>query len=424
MKSDTVAIHYGYQKDMQKTMSIPIYQSTAYEYDSTDHAANLFALKESGNIYTRIGNPTTSILEQRLAKLENGVGAIAVSSGMAAINFAILNICQSGDNIIASSKLYGGTMTLFAHTIKRLGITTKFVDIDNLQAIEDAIDANTKAIFYESISNPGIEVCDIQAINNIANNHNILSICDNTVATPSICKPIDFGCDIVVHSMSKYIGGQGNALGGMIVESPNTKSKLDNNPKYQMFNEPDSSYHGLVYSELESAPFVTRARLALLRDFGSALGPFESWLFLQGLETLSLRIEKHSSNAMEIANFLSSLDKVKSVRYPLLEDDKSFDNANRYLSDNASGLVAFEVEDFETAKKIANSVHIFSRVTNIGDTKSIITHPASTTHQQLSKEELENAGISQGLIRLSVGIENSLDLVEDLLNAIDSECEI
>jgi O-acetylhomoserine (thiol)-lyase len=423
MRDETLAVHHAYNKDMQKTMSIPIYQTTAYEYDSTDHAANLFALKESGNIYTRIGNPTTTILEQRLAKLENGIGAIAVSSGMSAINFAILNICQSGDNIIASSKLYGGTMTLFAHTLKRLGIDTIFVDINDLTQIENAINDNTKAIFYESISNPGIEVCDIQAINNIANNHNILSICDNTVATPMICKPIDFGCDIVVHSMSKYIGGQGNALGGIIVESEKVKDKLTNNSKYPQFNEADNSYHGLVYNTLE-APFTTRARLALLRDFGSALGPFESWLFLQGLETLSLRIEKHSSNALEIANFLITLDGVKMVKYPFLEDDDSIDNANKYLTDGASGLVAFEVESFELAKQIVNNVNIFSRVTNIGDTKSIITHPASTTHQQLSKDELSQAGIGEGLIRLSVGIENPLDLIEDLLNAIETHCEI
>jgi O-acetylhomoserine (thiol)-lyase len=423
MRDETVAIHHAYEKDSQKTMSVPIYQTTAYEYDSTDHAANLFALKDQGNIYTRIGNPTTNILEKRLAKLENGTDALAVSSGMAAINFSILNICESGDNIIASSKLYGGTMTLLAHTLKKLGIKTKFVNIDDLSQIENSIDEKTKAIFYESISNPGIEVCDIVEINNIANRHNILSICDNTVATPIICKPIDFGCDIVVHSMSKYIGGQGNALGGAIIESSSVKKKITDNPRYNNFNKPDTSYHGLVYKDLDS-PFIARARLALLRDFGSALGPFESWLFLQGLETLSLRIEKHSSNALEVANFLTTVDGIKKVKYPFLEDDKSFENANKYLSNGASGLLAFEVEDYEQAKKIANGVHLFSRVTNIGDTKSIITHPASTTHQQLSKEELENAGISEGLIRLSIGIENPFDLIEDLLNAIESECLI
>jgi O-acetylhomoserine (thiol)-lyase len=419
MRDETVAIHFNYKKDIQKTMSIPIYQTTAYEYESTDHAANLFALKESGNIYTRIGNPTTNILEERVAKLENGIAGLAVSSGMSAINFAILNICSAGDNIIASSKLYGGTMTLFAHTLKRLGIDTKFIDIDNFEEIENSINEKTKAIFYESISNPGVEVCDIQKINNIATKYNLLSICDNTVATPIICKPINFGSDIVIHSMSKYIGGQGNALGGIIVESKSVKNKLLNNKRYLDFNQADDSYHGLIYTNLDT-PFITRARLSLLRDFGSALAPFESWLFLQGLETLNLRIEKHSSNALKIAEFLSTLDDIKSVKYPLLKNDKSFTNGQKYLNNSGSGLISFEVKDFEIAKNIANSVKIFSRVTNIGDTKSIITHPASTTHQQLSLEELEKAGISQSLIRLSVGIENSLDLIEGLLNAIKS----
>jgi O-acetylhomoserine (thiol)-lyase len=419
MKQETIAIHHGYEKDTQRTMAVPIYQTTAYEFDSTDHAADLFSLKELGNIYTRLNNPTTEIFEKRFAALEGGIAALATSSGMAAIFYAVVNLAEAGDNIVAAHNLYGGTMTQFAHTIKRFGIEVRFVDINNPQAIKNAIDEKTKAIYYETISNPAIEVPDIDSINKIANENSIITIADNTVATPILCKPIEFGTDIVVHSASKYTTGQGLAIGGIIVESPKVKEKLVGNSRYYHFNEADESYHGLVYTDTEFPPFILRARLALLRDLGSVVAPFNSWLYIQGLETLSLRMRQHSENALALAKYLSNHPKVKSVRYPYLEGDKFYQNAKRYISGGCSGLLAFEVEDYETAKNIADKTKIFSIVTNIGDTKSIITHSASTTHQQLSAEEKKAAGISDGLLRLSVGIENIEDLIKDLEDAIN-----
>ena len=418
MRKETIALHAGYTKDEQKTMAVPIYMTTAYAFDSAEHAANLFALKEVGNIYTRIGNPTTDVFEKRFAALENGVAALATSSGMAAINYSVLNVCESGDNIIAANQLYGGTVTLFTHTLKRLGIEARMFDVHNPEKIEELIDDKTKVIFFESITNPSIDVPDFKKLVEIANKHNILSIVDNTVATPILCNPIDYGVDIVVHSTSKYTTGQGLALGGIIVEADFAKEKIKNNPRYKMFNEPDLSYHGLVYVDTPFPPFTLRARLSLLRDMGSAPSPFNSWLFIQGLEHLPLRIRQHSKSALEIAKWLQKHPKVKKVNYPLLEGDKNYENAKKYLKGGASGLLSFEVESFEEAKKISNSVKIFSRVVNIGDSKSIITHPASTTHQQLSHEELIKAGVSEGLIRLSIGLENVEDLIEDLEQAM------
>lgn len=418
MKKETIALHAGYEKDEQKTMAVPIYMTTAYAFDSAEHAANLFALKELGNIYTRIGNPTTDVLEKRFAALEGGVAALATSSGMAAINYSVLNLCEAGDNIIAANQLYGGTVTLFTHTLKRLGIEARMFDVHKPEQIEDLIDEKTKLIFFESITNPSIDVPDFEKIVAIANKHNIITIVDNTVATPILCNPIQLGVDVVVHSTSKYTTGQGLALGGIIVEGASAKTKIVDNPRYSHFNEPDPSYHGLVYTQTPFPPFILRTRLSLLRDMGSAPSPFNSWLFIQGLEHLSLRIRQHSQSALEIAKWLSSHPKVKRVNYPLLEGDKNYENAKKYLKGGASGLLSFEVESFEEAKKIADSVKIFSRVVNIGDSKSIITHPASTTHQQLSHEELELAGVSEGLIRLSIGLEAVEDLIADLEQAM------
>ena len=418
MQKETIALHAGYEKDEQKTMAVPIYMTTAYAFDSAEHAANLFALKELGNIYTRIGNPTTDVFEKRFAALEGGVAALATSSGMAAINYSILNLCEAGDNIIAANQLYGGTVTLFTHTLKRLGIEARMFDVHSPQEIEELIDGKTKAIFFESITNPSIDVPDFEKIVAIAKKHNILTIVDNTVATPILCNPIEYGVDIVVHSTSKYTTGQGLALGGIIVEADFAKEKIVDNPRYAHFNEPDESYHGLVYTQTPFPPFILRTRLSLLRDMGSAPSPFNSWLFIQGLEHLSLRMRQHSQSALEIAKWLKSHPKVKKVNYPLLEGDKNYENAKKYLKGGASGLLSFKVESFEEAKKIANSVKIFSRVVNIGDSKSIITHPASTTHQQLSAEELELAGVSEGLIRLSIGLEATEDLIADLAQAM------
>ena len=422
MKRETVAIHEGYTKDSQKTMAVPIYQTTAYDFGNADFAADSFNLKQgSDNIYTRIGNPTTSVLEKRFAKLEKGSASLAVSSGMSAIFYSVLNIAESGDNIIASSQLYGGTTTLFTHTLKRLGIEARFFNIDNPEEIEKLVDSRTKGIFFESLSNPTITIADIEKIAEIGNRHGLITIIDNTVATPILCNPIDFGIDIVVHSASKWTTGQGLAIGGIVVEREGLWKKIDSNPRYSQFYTPDESYHGLKFTDevARDALFTFRMRLILLRDTGAVLSPFNSWLFIQGLETLPLRVQRHSENGLAIAKFLESHPKVVAVNYPKLESSKYYELAKKYFPNGANGLLSFEVGDYEKAKKIVDSVEIFTLVANIGDSKSIITHPASTTHQQLSESELQQAGISAGLIRLSVGLENVDDLIQDLENSLN-----
>ena len=418
MRDKTIVTHFGYQKDTQATMAVPIYQTTAYEFRDAEHAANLFELKELGNIYTRLMNPTTDVLEKRFAKLEGGVAGIATSSGMSAIFNSIVNVAQAGDNIIVASKMYGGSVTLTGHTIKRFGINTKYFDVHNPKELEELIDDNTKLILFESLSNPSIDVADFDGIVKIAKKHKILTIVDNTVATPIHCKPIKLGCDIVVHSTSKYTTGQGLALGGIIVEREGLNEFLKDNPRYPMFNEPDESYHGLVYSTLSFPNFTLRVRLTYLRDIGNAPSPFNSWLFIQGLEHLPLRMKQHSDSAMKIAEFLNSHPAVKAVNYPGLKGDKNYTYAKKYLKGGYSGLLSFEVESREKALKILDKTKLFSLVVNIGDSKSIITHPASTTHQQLSKKELEKAGVGEGLIRLSIGLEDVDDLIDDLKEAL------
>lgn len=420
MKQSTKALHSGYEKDNQKTMSVPIYMSTAFDFGSADFAASSFNLEQgTNNVYTRVGNPTTDILEKRFADVEGGSSALAVSSGMSAILYSILNIAQAGDNIVVSNQLYGGTITLFTQTLKRMGITTKFFDINSIDECESLIDDKTKCIYFESISNPSIAVPDFEAIIDIANKHNLLTIVDNTVATPILVQPLLMGVDIVVHSASKYTTGQGTAIGGIMVERKELYKKIENNSRYPFFNEPEISYHGLVFTDpmVREVLFTFRTRMILLRDTGAVLSPFNAWLFIQGLETLSLRMKEHSKNALAIAQWLETKDEVINVNYPLLQNDKNYKNGSKYLTKGASGLVSFEVKDYETAKKILDSVKIFSIVANIGDSKSIINHSASTTHQQLNKEELEKAGISEGLIRLSVGLEDIEDLISDLENA-------
>jgi O-acetylhomoserine (thiol)-lyase len=418
MKDATLALHFGYEKDSQKSMQVPIYMTTAYEYDSTEHAARLFELEEEGNIYTRISNPTTRVFEKRIAALEKGIDALATSSGMAAIFYSIANLVKSNDNIIISNKLYGGSITLSTQTLKQFNIKAKFFDVHKPLELEDLIDNNTKAVLIESIANPALTVPDFEKIVAIAKEKNVILICDNTIATPYGVKPIELGVDIVVHSASKYIVGNGSAIAGVIIEAPFAKEKLKTD-RYPQFNEPDESYHGLIYNEKFESPFINRARLALLRDYGAVISPFNSWLLLNGLEHLHLRIKAHSQNAFLIAKFLKSNPKVKKVNYPLLQGDENFNYAKKYLN-YAGGIVSFEVESYEEAKKIANSLKIFSLVTNIGDSKSIVTHPASTTHQQLSKEELQKAGVPEGLIRLSIGIEDIEDLIEDLQKALSN----
>lgn len=422
MHPKTLAIQSGYDKSQgQKSIAVPIYQTTAYKFDNTEHGANLFDLKELGNIYTRIMNPTTDVLEQRIAALEGGVAALASASGMASIFYAIANVAQSGENIIATTQLYGGTLNQFVHTLKRFGIEVRFFDGNRPEEARTLIDSKTRAIFFESLTNPSIDVPDIKALTALADEFGIVSIVDNTVATPVICRPIEHGADVVVHSASKYMGGQGLAIGGVMVERPNLVEKLKDNPRYPHFNTPDESYHGLVYSAIPFPPFVLRARLALLRDIGATLSPFDSWLFIQGLETLNVRMREHSHNAMKVAEWLKSHPKVKAVYYPGLKEDKNHANATRFFDEGLfSGLLSFEVGEYALAQKIADKVKIFTLATNIGDTKSIITHSASTTHRQVSEEGLKKAGVTPGLVRLSVGLEDYRDLIADLAQAIDS----
>ncbi len=419
MKDQTKLLHVGYEKDSQRTMEVPIYQSTAYEFRDAEHAANLFALKELGNIYTRLMNPTTDVFEKRFAALEGGAAAIATSSGMAAIFNTIANVAEAGDNIVCASKLYGGTVTLTGHTIKRFGIEARYFDVHNPAELEALIDEKTKLILFESITNPSIDVPDFDGIVAIAEKHGILTAVDNTVATPIHCKPFELGCDLSLHSTSKYTTGQGLAIGGIIVERENLVEKIKNNPRYAHFNEPDASYHGLVYTDVPLPPFTLRTRLALLRDLGAAPSPFNSWLFIQGLEHLPLRMKQHSRSALEIAEFLEQHPKVKKVNYPGLKSDVNYPYAQKYIKGGCSGLLSFEVGSYDEALQVLDKTELFSLVVNIGDSKSIITHPASTTHQQLNHEELIAAGVSEGLIRLSIGLEDTSDLIADLTQALE-----
>jgi len=421
MKKETLAIHAGYDKDSQGTTTVPIYQTTAYAFESAKQASDRFCLQDLGNIYTRLTNPTTAILEARLAELEGGASAIATSSGQAAIFYAVANLYEAGDNIIISDKIYGGSVTLFKYTMKRLGLEARVFNLDDPSTIEPLIDDKTKAIYFESLSNPQIAVADIDAISVIAKKHGIISICDNTVATPYLVNPIAHGTDIVVHSCSKYMSGQGIALGGAIIDRDGLTEFFKDNPRYTHFFTPDESYHGLVYTDLPFPVFNLRIRLALLRDIGATPSPFNSWSLIQSIETLALRIEKHSQNALKVAKFLESHPKVSNLNYPGIESNSYHTLANKYFKDGlCSGLMSFEVKDKDTAWKVLDGTDIFSIVVNIGDSKSIITHPSSTTHQQIPLDEQKEIGITEGLIRLSIGLENADDLIEDLKKALDA----
>jgi len=423
MQNQTAAIHAGYDNSQgHGTMSVPITQTTAYAFRDSEHAANLFALKELGPIYTRLTNPTTDVLEQRYAALENGAGAICVASGQSAIFYAVANVAVAGDNILISDKLYGGAVTLLTHTIKRFGITAKVFKSEDASDLEEQIDANTKAIFFESLSNPQIAIADVEKIAEIAKRNGVLTICDNTVATAALFNPIKWGVDVVVHSTSKYTNGQGTAIGGVIVERDGMAEFFkENADRYPDFTQPDPSYHGLVYSDVPLPNFTLRVRLALLRDIGAAQAPFNSWLLINGIETLSLRVAQHSRNALDVAKYLESNPKVSNVCYPGLESNKDYGKAQKYFKDGqASGLISFEAASYEEAKKIIDSAKLFSVVVNIGDSKSLIVHPASTTHSQMNEEELISAGIKSTVVRLSVGLEDTVDLIDDLKQAIDA----
>ncbi|EAI6043682.1 O-acetylhomoserine aminocarboxypropyltransferase/cysteine synthase [Campylobacter jejuni] len=418
---ETLALHGAYNFDTQRSISVPIYQNTAYNFENLDQAAARFNLQELGNIYSRIGNPTSDVLGQRLANVEGGAFGIPVSSGMAACFYALVNLASSGDNVAYSNKIYGGTQTLISHTLKNFGIEAREFDIDDLDSLEKVIDQNTKAIFFESLSNPQIAIADIEKISQIAKKHKIVSICDNTVATPFLLQPFKHGVDVIVHSLSKYVSGQGTALGGALIERKDLNDLLKNNDRYKAFNTPDPSYHGLNLNTLDLPIFSIRVIITWLRDLGASLAPQNAWLLLQGLETLAVRIEKHSQNAEKVANFLNSHPDIKGVNYPTLASNAYHNLFKKYFDKNfASGLLSFEAKDYEHARRICDKTQLFLLAANLGDSKSLIIHPASTTHSQLSEEELQKAGITKATIRLSIGLENSDDLIADLKQAIES----
>jgi O-acetylhomoserine (thiol)-lyase len=416
-KISTQALHAGHDtKNTQGTRAVPIYQSSSYVFNDTEHAANLFSLKELGFIYTRLNNPTNDILQQRLAAIEGGVGAVVFASGTSAISTGLLTLLKAGDHIVASSSLYGGTFTLLNVTLPRLGITTTFVDASNPDNFKEAVQDHTRAFFVESLGNPKLDVLDLEGIAVHSKAAGVPFIVDNTVASPALLNPIKHGANLVIHSLTKYIGGQGNSLGGAIIDA----GTFDwTNGKFPEFTEPSAGYHGLVYSEaLGAAAFTFKLILEGLRDFGGALSPFNAFQIIQGLETLPIRIKQHSANALELAKWLESRGEVAWVNYPGLESSKYSNLAKKYLPKGQSGLVTFGLKGgFEAAKKVTDTTKIFSLLANIGDTKSLIIHPASTTHQQLTVEQQYGAGVSQDLIRLSVGLEDIEDLKQDLEQA-------
>lgn len=420
LKFETLQVHAGQKPDPITTArAVPIYQTTSYVFNDTEHAANLFALKEFGNIYTRIMNPTNDVFEQRIAALEGGVGALAVASGSAAVTYAILNIAGAGDEIVSASTLYGGTYNLFAITLPKLGIKTVFVDPDDPENFRKAISAKTKALYIETIGNPGINIIDIEAVANIAHENGLPLIIDNTFATPYLNRPIEHGADIVVHSATKFIGGHGTSIGGVIVDSG--KFDWKGSGKFPGLTEPDPSYHGLIYTEaLGPLAYIIKARVQLLRDTGAALSPFNSWLFLQGLETLSLRVERHVSNTQKIAEFLQKHPQVSWVNYPGLQGNKYYALAQKYLPKGSGSVFTFGIKGgTEEAKKFIHNLSLFSLLANVADAKSLVIHPASTTHSQLSEEDQRLAGVTPDHIRLSIGLENPDDLIWDLDQALN-----
>ncbi|RQS24409.1 O-acetylhomoserine aminocarboxypropyltransferase/cysteine synthase family protein [Burkholderia sp. Bp8998] len=417
---ETIAVHGGYRPDpTTRAVAVPIYQTVAYAFDDTQHGADLFDLKVQGNIYTRIMNPTTDVLEQRIAALEGGIGALALASGQAAVTYAIQTIAEAGDNIVSASSLYGGTYNLFAHTLPQYGITTRFADPRDPASFEPLIDARTKAIFAESVGNPLGNVTDIAALAAIAHRHGIPLIVDNTVPSPYLLRPFEHGADIVVHSLTKYLGGHGTSLGGAIIDSgkfPWTQHA----DRFKRLNEPDVSYHGVVYTEaFGPAAYIGRARVVPLRNMGAAISPFNAFQILQGIETLALRVERISDNALKIAQHLARHEHVEWVNYAGLPDHPDHPLVARYLSGRAPGILTFGVKGGrDGGAKFQDALKLFTRLVNIGDTKSLATHPASTTHRQLSPAELAKAGVKEETVRLSIGIEHIDDLLADLDQAL------
>jgi O-acetylhomoserine (thiol)-lyase len=415
---NTVAVHGGQVPDpATNSRAVPIYQTTSYTFNNAEHAANLFALKEPGNIYTRLMNPTTDVFEKRVAELEGGIGGLATASGQAAITYSILNIAAVGDEIVSATSLYGGTYNLFHYTLPRLGVKVSFVDPSNPENFRKAITPKTKALYAESIGNPRGDVLDIEAVADIAHEHNIPLIVDNTLPSPYLLRPIEWGADVVVHSATKFIGGHGTSIGGIIVDSGNFDWSKGNFP---LLNDPDPSYHGLAYTAaLGPLAYILKARITLLRDIGAALSPYNAHQFLLGLETLHLRMERHSSNALQVAKFLESHLAVEWVSYTGLPTHPSYENAQKYLTKGAGAILTFGITGGrEAGKQFIDNLELFSLLANVGDAKSLVIHPASTTHQQLTDEEQLATGVLPELIRLSVGIEDVQDLIEDLDQAL------
>lgn len=420
MNLESIALHHGYSSEpTTRAAAVPIYQTTSYTFDDTQHGADLFDLKVPGNIYTRIMNPTTAVLETRLAEMEGGIAGLGLASGMAAITYAIQTIAAAGDNIVSISQLYGGTYNLFMHALPRQGIEVRLVDSDDLAALDSAIDPRTKAVFLESIGNPAGNIVDIERVAEIAHRKGVPVIVDNTVATPFLCRPIDFGADIVIHSLTKYIGGHGTTIGGMIIDAGRFDWMADKE-RFAILNEPDPSYHGVVYTEaFGPAAFIGRARVGPLRNTGAALAPHSAFLLLQGLETLGLRMERHCENAQKVAEYLTTHPKVNWVNYAGLPDSKFNSIANRITRGKASGIVSFGIAGGkEAGGAFIDQLQMILRLVNIGDAKSLACHPASTTHRQLGPDELEKAGVSEDLIRISVGIEHVDDIIADIEQAL------
>jgi len=417
LEFETIAVHGG-QKIDSDTLSraVPIYRTTSYIFKNTEHASNLFSLKEIGNIYTRIMNPTQDVLEKRMALLENGVSALALSSGTAAIFYSIINICQASDEIISANNLYGGTFTMFNDILPQFNIKCNFVDPKEPKNFEKYINSKTKAIFLETIGNPSLDVTDIEEVAKIAHKNEIPLIVDSTFTTPYLLKPIDYGADLVIHSLTKWIGGHGTAIGGIVIDS----GKFNwNNPKFKLFSEPEPSYHNLKFATdlgpFQPMAFTMRMRLVPLRNLGACISPDNAWIFLQGLETLALRMERHCFNALEVAKFLKNHPKVNWVRYPGLPDDPTYKIASKYLKKGFGGMVVFGIKGGKVSgQKFIENLKLFSHLANVGDAKSLAIHPATTTHSQLSEEDQIKAGITPDLIRLSIGIENINDIIEDL----------
>lgn len=421
MRLESLALHHGYESEpTTKSAAVPIYQTTSYTFDDTQHGADLFDLKVPGNIYTRIMNPTNDVLEKRLAEMEGGIAGLAVASGMSAITYAIQAIAEAGDNIVSSTQLYGGSFNLFAHTFPRQGITVRMASFDDYDKIESLIDEKTKALFCESIGNPAGNIVDIQRWAEIAHRHGVPLIVDNTVATPYLCRVFDHGADIVVHSLTKYIGGHGTTVGGMIVDS----GRFDwvaNKDRFPMLNEPDPSYHGVVYTEaLGPAAYIGRCRVIPLRNTGSALSPHSAFLLMQGLETLGLRMERHCENALKVAHYLQQHPKVEWVNYAALENSPYHEVCQKITKGQASGILSFGITGGkEAGARFIDALQMILRLVNIGDAKSLACHPATTTHRQLNPEELATAGVSEDLVRISVGIEHIDDIIADIAQALE-----